>query len=335
MRLSLVSLIFYLLLQIDFLAIAASVLFGAYFAASWLARSALSGLRLSLSTKQQRTRSGEAIDARIHIQNINRYLPIFYPVVSVGEKDSHHAHVFQFPGIVPPQKQIELSIDPSLRTRGIRQLEAFAPRSSFPFDLHQAQSELVSLSSEIIVWPRPEPIDSQALLHDPPRFRFETSGDQSTLSPTIEATRIRDYHAGDPRHSINWKLSAKLDKLTVIEARDERQERYELHLDTSSSLWPSELAFERMLRLVSALVSELSRRNLAQGITVDNAHYPLTSNRELIRFFDSLATAQPSRRSEAEELSHRRKNLWILPAPNSEIMLAPQPALILEPEASK
>lgn len=335
MRLGLIALVLYLLLQIDFLAIASSILFGAYFAAAWLARSALSGLRLALSTQQQRTRSGESIDARLQLQNANRYLPIFYPAISVREKGDFPAQVFQYPGIVPPKKQIELNIDPSLKTRGIRQLEAFAPRSNFPFALHQAQAELISLSSEIMVWPKPDPIDLQALLHDPPRFRYQTSGEQSTLAPSIEATRIRDYHAGDPRHSINWKLSAKLDKLTVIEARDERQERYELHLETSTSLWPSALAFERMLRLVSALVSELSRRKLVQGITIDDAHYPLTSHQALISFFDALATAQPARLSPDDTPPAHRKHLRILPAPHSQIMLVPQATLLLESEASK
>lgn len=335
LRLGILALVAYLLLQIDFLALAACSLLAVYASSSRLARASLSGLRLTLSTKQLRARCGEPVDARLYLKNQNRILPIYYPSVTVREKNTRRAQTFQFQGLVYPQQEVSLSIDPTLGVRGLRHLEALAPRSHFPFALHLAQSKARSTSPEIIAWPRPSPLDVDSLLNDPPRFRFETSGEQSIHSQTIEAARIRDYHPGDPKSRINWKLSAKLDKLTIIEPRDERQERYELHLETSKELWPSELAFERMLRLVTTLVSELSRRKVIQGITLDHTHYPLTSNRELIRFYDALATSAPSPRTPDLPIPPRRFHLWILPAPNSQILLAPQSAPLFEKEASK
>ncbi len=335
LRLGIVALLVYLAFKVDFLAIAACMLLAAYWASSLLARSSLSGARIEISTKQLRTRCDESIDARLRIKNKNHILPLFYPTVSIREKTTHRIQAFQFHGVILPGKEAYLSIDPILSTRGIRHLEANAPRTQFPFALHQAISNAQSTSSEIIVWPKAEPLDVDSLLIDPPRFRFETSGEQSFHSQTIEAARIRDYQAGDPKSRINWKLSAKLDKLTIIEPRDERQERYELHLDTSRDLWTSDLSFERMLRLVTTLVSELSRRKIVQGITIDEVHYPLNRNRELIRFFDALAIIQPSKRETQEAPPSRRLHLWILPAPNSEILLAHQAALKFEKEVAK
>ncbi|MDQ8197329.1 DUF58 domain-containing protein [Pelagicoccus enzymogenes] len=332
LRLGLISLVVYLVLQVDFLAIVACGLLGVYWSSSMLARSSLAGLRIAISTKQLRARCGEPVDARVHLKNENRVLPIFYPTFSIREESTRRIQAFQFHGVVFPGKGTQLSVDPILNTRGLWHLEADSPRIQFPFALHLAQSKASSKSAEIVVWPRPETLDVDSLLNEPPRFRFETSGEQSILSENIEAARIRDYQAGDPKSRINWKLSAKLDKLTIIEPRDERQERYELHLETSKDLWPSELAFERMLRLVTTLVSELSRRKLVQGITIDALHYPLANNRDLIRFYDALAVATPSSKSPEAPLPPRRHHLWILPAPNSEILLASQSAPTFERE---
>ncbi|MDQ8187017.1 DUF58 domain-containing protein [Pelagicoccus sp. SDUM812002] len=333
LRLGIVAFVIYLLFQIDFLAITACSLLGVYWSSSLLARSSLSGLRINISTKQLRTRCNEPIDARLRLKNENKILPIYYPTVSLREKETRRTQAFQFRGIVLPRQEVTLSVDPSLNLRGLRYLEATSPRSHFPFALHLARSNARSKSAEIIVWPRSEPLDVDSLLNDPPRYRFETSGELTFHSKTIEASRIRDYQAGDPKPSINWKLSAKRDKLTIIEPRDERQERYELHLELSKELWPTELAFERMLRQVTALVSELSRRKLTQGITLDHVHYPLTNNRELIRFYDSLATARPGSQAVDVPAPPRRFHLWILPAPNSGILLAPQTAPKFERKA--
>ncbi len=335
LRLGLVALVIYLVFQIDFLAIVASGLIAVYWSSSLLAKASLSGLRVSISTKQIRARANEAVDARLTIKNENRLLPIYYPTVTVREKDTRRIQAFQYQGIVYPKQETSLSIDPTLSSRGLRQLEAVAPRSLFPFALHLAESKARAKSEDIIVWPSPATLDIDSLLNDPPRFRFETSGDQTLHSQNLEASRIRDYQAGDPKSRINWKLSAKLDKLTIIEPKDERKERYELHLETSKEHWPTELAFERMLRLVTSLVSELSRRKIVQGITIDQLHFPLTSNRELIRFYDTLATASPSPNTSNGPSLARRHHLWILPAPNTEILLASQAAPKFDREVSK
>lgn len=329
-----ISLLGYLVFQIDFLAIAASLLFGAFASSILLGRLSLSGIEISISSKQIRARSGEIIDARLRLENKNRLLPIFHPTLSVREEDTLQIQAFQYHGTIAPGQSVELSITPIIRQRGLRRLEVFAPRSLFPFALHQTLISSQTRSPEIIVWPKAEEIDFNSLFNDPPRFRFETLGEQSLHSNDVEAARIREYQLGDSRHHINWKLSAKIDKLTIIEPRDERKERYELHLDTSKDLWPSELVFERMLRLVTGLVSELSRRKIIQGITVDNAHYPLRSNRERIRFFDALATIQASLRNREEPHPVRNQHLWILPASQSGIMLAHTNAVAIERSTS-
>lgn len=332
LRLGIIALVVYLVFQIDILAIVSCMLLAAYGSSSLLAQAALSGATIKISTKQLRTHCGESIDARIHLKNKNKILPIYFPTINIREKTAHNKQAFQFRGIVLPGQEITLAIDPTLNVRGLRQLEAQSPSSHFPFALHLATSAAQATTADIIVWPKAEPFDVDSLLIDPPRFRFDTSGEQSFHSQTTEAARIREYQAGDPKPFINWKLSAKLDKLTVIEPRNERQERYELHLETSRKLWKSELAFERMLRLVTNLVSELSRRKIAQGITIDSIHYPLTNNRQLIRFFDTLAVATPNKQRQQIPAPAQRMHLWILPAPHSEIRLAQQFDPILQRE---
>jgi len=324
LRLGTISLVAFLIFHIDFLALSSSILLGTYFSSKILAKLSLSGISLEISTKQIRTQSDAALQAYITLSNQNRYLPIFHPIVSVREKGALRIQAFQFHGTIQAGHSQSLSIDPSLKQRGLQKLEAFAPRSRFPFALHEATANPTARTGEIIVWPKPAPLDVDSIFNEPPLFRFNTFGEQIQNTQETEAARIRDYQPGDPKPQINWKLSAKLDKLTIIEPRDERQERYELHLETSNRLWTSELAFERMLRLVSTLVSELSRRKLVQAITIDELHLPLTNNRQKTKFFDTLAILHPTRSDPEMPEPKRRNHLWILPAPNSQITLASQ-----------
>lgn len=321
-RLGALSLVAFLVFHIDLLALSSSALLGVCFASRWLARLSLSGISINISTKQIRTQSGEPIQTELTLHNRNRYLPIFQPIVSIREKDTLHIQAFQFHGILYPGQSQSLTIDPSLTHRGLQKLQAFAPRSRFPFAFQEASAELSSETKAIIVWPKPIAINLDSLFDEPPLFRYNIIGEQIKNTQETEAARIRDYQPGDPKPQINWKLSAKLDKLTVIEPRDERQERYELHLDTSTRLWKSELSFERMLRLVSSLVSELSRRKLIQAITIDGLLLPLGTNRQKTQFFDTLATLTPTKPQPEDVLPKRSNHLWILPAPNSQITLA-------------
>lgn len=324
LQLGLVSFVAFIVLHIDFLALSSSALIAIYLASRLLSRLSLSGIEISISTKQIRTEIDAPIQAYLTLSNHNRHLPIFHPIVSVREKSSLRIQVFQFNGKILPGQTQTLSIDPSMSQRGLRCLEAFAPRSRYPFALHQATAKTTVQSKEIIVWPRPAALDVDSIFNEPPLFRYNTLGEQVQNTQETEASRIRDYQAGDPKPQINWKLSAKLDKLTVIEPRNEHQERYELHLDASRQLWKTELAFERMLRLVTSLVSELSRRKLVQGITIDELYIPLATRRQKTRFYDTLATLKPSSFKALETQPSRRNHLWILPAPNSQITLASQ-----------
>ncbi|MBK1880400.1 DUF58 domain-containing protein [Pelagicoccus mobilis] len=324
LRLGITSLVSFLLFHIDFLALTTSALLGTYLASKLIGQMSLSRVAITISTKQLRTQSDAPLQAHLHITNHHRFLPVFHPTVSVREQESLRIQAFQFHGIIPPGQSQTLAIDPSLSQRGLRKLEAFAPRTRFPFALHETTAQTQAITKEIIVWPKPAPLDVDSIFNEPPLFRYNTIGEQVQNTQEIEAARIRDYHPGDPKSQINWKLSAKLDKLTIIEPRDERQERYELHLDTSTLFWPSELAFERMLKQVSTLVSVLLRRKLLQAITIDDLHLPLATHQQRNKFFDTLATLQATKRDPDQPERQRRNHLWILPAPNSQITLASQ-----------
>lgn len=324
LRLGITSLLAFLVFHIDFLALTSSALLGSLLASRLIARLSLSGIGLDISTKHIRAQSDSPFQAYLTLSNRNRFLPIHHPIVSVREQDTLRIQAFQYQGILYPGQSQTLAIDPSLSQRGLQRLEAFAPRSRFPFALQEATAQTDASTHEIIVWPKPAPLDVDSIFNEPPLFRYNTIGEQIQNTQETEAARIRDYQPGDPKPRINWKLSAKLDKLTVIEPRDERQERYELHLNTSTRLWNSELAFERMLRLVSTLVSELSRRKLVQAITIDELHLPLANNQQKTKFFDTLATLHPSRRDPEMPETSRHNHLWILPAPNAQITLASQ-----------
>ena len=324
LRLGLSSLFAFLVFHIDFLALSTSTLFGVYFASKLLARTSLSGIHTNISTNQIRSQVGSPIQAYLTIANRNRYLPIFHPIISVREKGALNIHVFQFHSTISAGQSQVLSIEPTISQRGLHRLEVFSQRSLFPFSLHEASTETNSETKEIIVWPKPAAIDLGSIFNEPPLFRFNTIGEQIHNTQETEAARIRDYQPGDPKPQINWKLTAKLDKLTVIEPRDEHHERYELHLDTSTRLWTSELVFERMLRFVSTLVSDLSRRKLIQAITIDELQLPLSNNRQRTKFFDTLSTLQATRRDPEQPELKRRNHLWILPAPNAQIRLASQ-----------
>lgn len=322
----------YLFLGIGLLAVVSALVLGLLLAAYFLSRASLKRIRFEISTPQTRTRVGEPVATHVTIANPNRYLPVFYPTISIRQKDTLRIHAFQFQGIIPAKSEVSFTAEPSFESRGLQRLEAFAPRSQFPFALHESIANAGVESNNIIVWPHSLHLNIDAIFNDPPRKAYDVSGEDSLVLNSNDATRIRNYVPGDPKPRINWKLSAKRDHLTVIEPRRQQLHKYELHLDTSVKLWKSNLAFERMLGLVSTLVSELFRRKLLQGISINSLFYPLLTNPQTTRFYDVLAQLQTENRDPAilgDEIFQRSQqkfsHLWILPAPHSSIILSSVP----------
>src|SRR5690606_25230351 len=114
-----------------------------------------------------------------------------------------------------------------------------------------------------------------ALLRPRAREAPIDEGPQAGAASLVDKTLIRDYQPGDATRSINWKLSAKLDKLMVIETRHHSLPKLRLRLDTGDPRWLPAPYFERMLRMVCSLASNLLKRQRLSGIELDGRFFPI------------------------------------------------------------
>lgn len=100
----------------------------------------------------------------------------------------------------------------ALKRRGVYRLDAVVPRGGDPFGL-VAKEGAAADSAEILVYPRLLPLERVAVLaravfgrQVPPRSLFE---DPSRMAG------LRDYGPGDPMNRIDWKATARQQRLQV------------------------------------------------------------------------------------------------------------------------
>lgn len=325
LNLGLIGLVFYFVLRIEYLAIVSSLAIAATLASTLVAKASLKGLRAEVIIRRRRVRAGEPVSAQIVLSNRNRLLPVAYPVVDLREGDERRIQRFRYTGIVPPHAKATLPVYPLVHFRGERNFNVVAAYSFFPFGFVETRIVFESVSNTVLVWPQLARFPIDSIFREPPSFTLFNGGDHSPSPNPIEASRIRDYNVGDSKRFINWKLSAKTDKLMVIESRQTKKERYELHLSTSAEIWRFPPNFERMLKLVSILAPELLKRRCLQGVTIDNLFYPVADQIQLARFLDALSLLQITDTPIELPPSSRKGHLWIMPDHKRGIALASLP----------
>ncbi len=319
-----IGLLLFLALRLEAPALIACALLGLLWTSGYAARRGARSLSVTIEAPAQRGHAGEPLPIRLTLRNRSRIFPVAHPCIDAQEAGSAHSVSFRYGGMIAPRATVSVTIFPIPTRRGPQTFTVTGWRTLFPFALYETRLSVHSESPRFLVWPAKGAINAPALLR---RFMADSS-EATALRPqrrqeNLQLSSTREYTAGDPRRSINWKLSAKLDKLMVAEERPTPQRRLTLQLDTTVELWPNKLRFESMLTLVTSLVLQLLARDRLEAVILNGQRYPFRQRKDAERFLDALSVAKPLRHGAAAPALPVRRRLRIIPSLETGIALVP------------
>ena len=199
---------------------------------------------------------------------------------------------------VPHQAAAEQSIVQTFPKRGHVLVTGFELSTRFPFGFVRHRRRLMARDVDIVVYPKPEQVtdDLNLLpLHAGQTTSFRRGAGQDLLM-------LRNYQARDDLRHIDWKATARIQRLTVREFAAEDERRITIVLDTRLTEDIDEENFR--IRFESGITQAAS---LVKHFIDERAEVALVLGRERGRFGSGLehlyaclrrlALAQPVRES--------------------------------------
>lgn len=145
--------------------------------------------------------------------------------------------------------EVEMSLFP--RRRGSVHIEGFTLGRLDPFGLCRREHDIASPDS-LLVLPKLYPVGQ---LFFPGSRKYHQGGMSAALErgESNEFLTLREYQYGDPVKHIDWKASARTDKIIVKQHKDEYFSRYGLVLDSySPQKWS--MVFEEAVSLAASVL---------------------------------------------------------------------------------
>ncbi|MGH9401301.1 MAG: DUF58 domain-containing protein, partial [Terriglobia bacterium] len=231
-----------------------------------LSKAVLSGLTLNLALPEH-VFAGEAVRTGITIRNLKRVIPAYSLTVTTGQRKTGgrvieaaqpERNILTAPvyaPFVPARGSVRERVELRFPRRGRYHEDCFEVSSKFPFSILRRKRILLA-DQEILVLPRVEAAqESGAAL---PMIRGELEGVHKGHGSDLYA--LRAYQDGDSARQVDWKATAKTQKLMVREfARDEENRLVIVFdagvVDLSDA---ARLRFERAINLCARLVWQAS-----------------------------------------------------------------------------
>jgi len=175
------------------------------------------------------------------------------------------------------------------KQRGYLTLDRCVCSTRFPFGLFQ-KSHTWQMQERWIVYPRVERLPSALI---------ESAGE--TLSTVFSSRQglgsvpyvLRDYRDGDALRQVQWKISAKRQRMIVKETEEEANRGDLYVLDA----WPGDLspeAMETFISFIASLIFTAHTNRRPVGLSVPERFFPPENSREqLHRIFKFLALVDP------------------------------------------
>lgn len=327
-----ISFVFFVLLRIEFLAIVSSITIATIIASHFIAYYSLQSTELDIEFDSKRSRVGEPSLVKVYAINNSAVFPFYYPSIQLKEPDRNAKQSFHLPVSIPPHTKRLIEIDPFIHNRGRQTLEIISIRTRFPFGIFESERTVSFTSPPTIIWPRSVNIKVKQELKRLEKKQGVTESHSRTPNRTPSITRMRDYLHGDPIRHINWKISAKRDKTTVIDPDNEERSAWLLAINTSRRLWKNQAHFEQMLRFASCLVPEFQKERRLSGVLLDGHFHRAQSSDQLRSFLDTLSLCEMSD-LEPNFSTTSGRVAWILPDETGKIKLMQSPPDLPEKNA--
>lgn len=179
--------------------------------------------------------------------------------------------------------------------RGAYVLRGFRVQTAFPFGLLRAYTAVPG-EYPLLVLPRFSRLTQMTL----PLRRSDQPGGAALSSAREEAMEFlgdREWRDGDSIRDIDWRATARLDRLVVREFREEYFHRLALVLDTQARAGRASAAFEAAVSLCASAADFAARSGYAlEMLAVGSVVHDLSGEQNLAtagRVLDILATVMP------------------------------------------
>ena len=189
-----------------------------------------------------------------------------------------------------PERSVSLEWSFLPKKRGLETISIQSIGSQFPFGF-LSKSMPSQEKVEVFVWPERIDYTFHPIGGSEIHFQGQTLKRKGAGEDLIG---IRGYQIGDPTKNINWKATARRQKLMVKEMAEDKQPGYLLSVDTSHGAWRKEEHLEHLCRYAASLAEDLFTRGQLSA-TVINGAEPLAIRcmADLELFLNGLAIVQP------------------------------------------
>ncbi len=205
--------------------------------------------------------------------------PIYAPYVPAGGTEVHQRVRLNFP------------------RRGRYGQDEFLISSKFPFGILR-RTRALALRCEVLALPNIQPSEAMANQFD--RLAAEIQGRRKGRGDDLYS--LRDYHDGDSARHVNWKATAKSQRLKVREFTDQEESRLTFIFDNRTPDLNEQTLerFERGVSLCACLAwSSFEAGCFLQFLSAD-FKTPMAPASEIIyHLLEALAIAQPNARPNA------------------------------------
>lgn len=189
-----------------------------------------------------------------------------------------------------PKRNVSLEWSFMPAKRGLESISIRNIGSQFPFGF-LSKSMPANREVHVHVWPERIEYSFNPVAVSEIHFQGQTLKRKGAGEDLIG---IRDYQIGDPRKQINWKATARLQKLMVREMAEDKQPGYILSVDTSHAAWKIESHLEYLCCYAASLAEDLFKYNqLSSTIINGEEPLPIRCIADLEEFLNALALVQP------------------------------------------
>lgn len=147
--------------------------------------------------------------------------------------------------------------------RGEYQFVKVKLRTSDLFGLFRKEKE-VTVNSQIIIYPNYQQLDNMNIFNENEAESDITS--KRLIEDIKSVAGSREYIPGDRLTSIDWKVTARINKLMTKEFEEYLGQRYFIAVDCSVNKQGDELLFERAVELAASFVVHSHQRKIHLGL---------------------------------------------------------------------
>jgi uncharacterized protein (DUF58 family) len=230
---------------------------------------------------------------------------------------------------VNPNEAVRLAFQFPSPERGHYEIGPLLVRARDPFGFYLNEARLEPDTLAVI--PRPEKMRGVTLR---PRYIGPWPGNipSRNLGIGTEFYSMRNYLTGDDPKRINWKATARFNRLIVNETEAERVTDIMVVLDTDVTFDPSKEEFERWVTAAASMTSLFLRQGNRVGLVLQGGERGSTpagfGKRHERRILFLLALAQPGRATVATGYVVNLLARRMLPARSQIVIISP----LLDPE---